>query len=232
VTVRLVVAAMLLALVLVVATGVFSAVRQYSAFDYATTFTGFLFLAMPAFWFAVLIKQAAIAVNQATGTRFFQTVQEATPKSMMVNASWWAQMSDIAGHLVLPTITLSLITYASWSRYTRGSVLETLNADYIRLARAKGLRWRRVLIRHGLRTALIPLTTVTALDIGGILGGAVITERVFQWHGMGTLLLDSITSVDVYATLAWLTISGALVIIFNLVADLLYGVLDPRIRNA
>jgi peptide/nickel transport system permease protein len=232
VTVRLVAAAVIVALLFGVATGVLSAVRQYSIFDYSATFVGFLFLAMPSFWFSVLIKQAAIAVNQGVGHRLFFTEGEATPKSLMTSASAWAVFLDILGHLILPTIALALVTYASWSRYTRGSVLETLNADYIRLARAKGLRWRRVLIRHGLRTALIPLATVTSLDIAGILGGTVITETVFQWNGMGRFLLDSISNVDVYATLAWMLIAGFVVIFFNLLADLLYGVLDPRIRNA
>lgn len=232
VTLRLVVAAVVLALIFGVLTGVLSAVRQYSAFDYSSTFVGFLFLSMPSFWLAVLLKQGGIAFNSATGTQTFYTFQEATPASLMEGASTWARISDIAGHMILPTISLALITYASWSRYTRGSVLETLNADYVRLARAKGLRWRRVLIRHALRTALIPLTTVTALDIAGILGGTVITEKVFQWRGMGTYLLESINGADVYAVLSWLMVSGVIVIVFNLIADMLYGVLDPRIRNA
>ncbi len=232
VTLRLVAAAVILALIFGVLTGVLSAVRQYSPFDYSATFVGFLFLAMPAFWFSVLIKQAAIAVNQSLGVHWFFTEGESTPASLMTDSSPWAHFTDLFGHLVLPTIALALVTYASWSRYTRGSVLETLNADYVRLARAKGLRWRRVLVRHGLRTALIPLATVTSLDIAGILGGTVITERVFQWHGMGEFLLSSIQQVDVYATLAWMLIAGFVVIFFNLLADLLYGVLDPRIRNA
>lgn len=232
VTFRLVVAAILVALLFAVVTGVLSAVRQYSAFDYSATFVGFLFLAMPALWFSVLIKQGAIAFNDSIGVKLFSTEGQEQVPSLTTGWSVWHHIGDIAGHMVLPTISLALVTYASWSRYTRGSVLETMNADYIRLARAKGLRWRRVLIRHGLRTALIPLATVTSLDIAGILGGAVITERVFQWHGMGEYLLNSITNVDVYATLAWLVISGFVVILFNLFADLLYGVLDPRIRNA
>jgi peptide/nickel transport system permease protein len=231
VTLRLVFFAVLIALILSVVTGVLSAVRQYSALDYSFTFFGFLFLSMPAFWLAILLKQVAIAYNQGTGTHTFFTIQDKTPDSLMQGASTWSHISDIAGHLILPTISLALITYAGWSRFTRGSMLETLNSDYIRLARAKGLRWRRVLVRHALRTALIPLATVTALDIAGILGGTVITEAVFQWHGMGEFLLGSITGRDVYAVLAWLLVAGVIVILFNLLADLLYGVLDPRIRN-
>jgi peptide/nickel transport system permease protein len=231
VTLRLVLFAVLIALVLGVVTGVLSAVRQYSAMDYSFTFFGFLFLSMPAFWLAILLKQGAIAYNQATGAQTFFTIQDKTPDSLMQGASPWAHVGDIAGHMVLPTISLALITYAGWSRFTRGSMLETLNSDYIRLARAKGLRWRRVLVRHALRTALIPLTTISALDIAAILGGTVITEAVYQWHGMGEFLLNSIATRDVYAVLAWLLVAGLIVILFNLIADLLYGVLDPRIRN-
>jgi peptide/nickel transport system permease protein len=109
-------------------------------------------------------------------------------------------------------------------------MLEVLNSDYVRLARAKGLRRGKVMTRHALRTALIPLTTVTALDIAIILGGAVVTETIFQWHGMGEMLVQAVTGLDVYRTMAWLLLSAVIVIGFNLIADLLYAVLDPRIR--
>jgi peptide/nickel transport system permease protein len=139
-------------------------------------------------------------------------------------------MGDDAGHLILPTVVLALSSYAAWSRFQRGSMLEVLGSDYIRLARAKGLSRSRVMVRHALRTALIPLTTVTALDIATLIGGAVITESVFQWHGMGEYLLDGIRNRDVYPVASWLLISATFVILFNLIADLLYAVLDPRIR--
>src|SRR2546421_6294017 len=142
----------------------------------------------------------------------------------------WGKITDIAGHMVLPTISLTLITYAGWSRYQRGSMLDVLNSDYIRLARAKGLRARQVMVRHALRTALIPLTTVTAIDIAGILGGAIVTETVFNWGGMGRYLITSVYLRDVNAVLGWLLVSGAIVIVFNIIADLLYAVRDPSIR--
>ncbi len=165
--------------------GVFSAIRQYSAADYTITFFGFLFLAMPVFWFAVLLKQAGIWFNQKTGSQFLGTIGEKSPY-LEVDTTW-NQFTDHVGHLILPTITLALVSFASWTRYTRASMLEVLNSDYVRLARAKGLRRGRVMTRHALRTALIPLATVTALDIAIILGGAVITETIFQWHGMGEI---------------------------------------------
>jgi peptide/nickel transport system permease protein len=134
--------------------------------------------------------------------------------------------------MVLPTISLALISYASWSRYQRSSMLEVMNSDYVRLARAKGLSRRRVMIKHALRNALIPLTTVTALDLASIISGAVLTETVFQWRGMGDLLLGAIRGDDVYVVMAWLLVTASVVILFNLLADLLYAVLDPRIRYA
>ena len=142
----------------------------------------------------------------------------------------FGQFIDSFEHLILPTISLALITYAAWSRFQRASMLEVLNSDYMRLARAKGLKARRVLVKHDLRTALIPMTTVSALTIAAILGGAVITETVFQWQGMGVFLINSITFRDRYGTMGWLLISGFFVVVGNLIADLLYAVLDPRIR--
>ncbi len=227
ITFRLIALAMVVALLLAIVVGVLTAVRQYSSLDYTATFFGFLFLSMPAFWFAILLKQAGIWINNATGTQTFYTIGD---KSVYVYGGVGAHILDILGHMILPTISLALISYASWSRFQRASMLEVLNSDYIRLARAKGLSRGVVMRRHALRTALIPLTTVTALDIGAIIGGAVLTETVFQWHGMGDLVITAIRTSDTYLLLGWLLVSAAFVILFNLVADLLYAVLDPRIR--
>jgi glutathione transport system permease protein len=232
ITLRLVLIAMLLALVLAIVAGVTSAVKQYSKTDYTVTFFGFLFLATPTFWLAILLKELGITANQLDGdpeSRVFYTYGDRSV--FLDDPTPWNRFTDIAGHMILPTISLALITFASWSRFQRSSMLEVLGSDYVRLARAKGLRWRKVLTRHALRTALIPLTTVTALDFAGILGGAVITETIFGWHGMGQYLTDSIRTRDAYALMAWLLVAGTIVIVVNLIADLLYGVLDPRIRH-
>ena len=228
ITLRLVLVSVIIALIFAVITGVVSAIKQYSVTDYTFTFIGFLFLAMPTFWFAVLLKSAGIAFNQSTGTQTFYTIGDRSV--YLADDSTWGHVKDIAGHMILPTVVLGLVGYAAWSRFQRASMLEVLNSDYVRLARAKGLKPRRVLVRHALRTALIPLTTVTALDIAALLGGAVITETVFQWHGMGEFLLRSITDKDAYAMMGWLLATAIIVILFNMIADLLYGVLDPRIR--
>ncbi len=229
VTLRLIAVAMLLALVFAIVVGVSSAVKQYSGIDYTSTFFGFLFLAMPSFWFAILLKEAGISVNDAVDRQVLFTIGD---RSVYVEGGTWASVADIVGHMILPTISLALLSFAAWSRFQRASMLEVLNSDYVRLARAKGLRRGPVLTRHALRTALIPLVTVTALDLGAIISGAVVTETVYQWRGAGSFLLDSIQHDDVYAVAGWMLIATAFVIVFNLAADLLYAVLDPRIRYA
>ena len=121
---------------------------------------------------------------------------------------------------------------ASYSRYTRASVLDQLSADYVRTARAKGASERRVLTRHVLRNALIPVTTIVALDFGLLLSGAIITERIFAWKGMGTFFIDALTQKEPYPLMAFAMVTASMVIVFNLIADVLYAVLDPRIRRA
>jgi peptide/nickel transport system permease protein len=228
ITMRMVVLALVLSLFLAIVAGVLSAVRQYTTTDYVFTALGFLFLSMPVFWLAALLKEyGAIRLNQLFGEQVIYTVGEATPN---FEGSLGERIADWAGHLILPTLALALITFASWSRYQRATMLDVLNSDYIRLARAKGLSRSRVLIRHALRNALIPLTTVAAIDFAAILGGAIITERVFSWQGLGALLLDGIRRNDVNVVLAWLMVTSIMVVVFNLIADVLYGVLDPRIR--
>jgi peptide/nickel transport system permease protein len=228
VTLRMVILASVLALVLAIGAGVLSAVKQYTPTDYTFTFLGFLFLSMPVFWLAALLKEyGAIRLNRLFGEQVIYTVGAETPN---LTGSFGTRLADWAGHLVLPTIALALITFASWSRYQRATMLDVLGSDYIRLARAKGLPRRRVMTRHALRNALIPLVTVAAIDVGAIFGGAVITERVFSWQGMGALLVQGVETSDVNVLLAWLMVTSVIVVVFNLIADVLYAVLDPRIR--
>jgi peptide/nickel transport system permease protein len=228
VTLRMVVLASILAIILAVGAGVLSAVRQYTVTDYSFTFVGFLFLSMPVFWLAALLKEfGAIRLNQLFGKQVVYTVGAETPN---LTGSFLDRLGNYAGHLILPTLALALISFAAWSRYQRATMLDVLGSDYIRLARAKGLSRSRVMVRHALRNALIPLVTVVAIDTGAIFGGAVITERVFSWQGMGALLVDGVTFSDVNVLLAWLMVTSVIVVLFNLIADVLYAVLDPRIR--
>jgi peptide/nickel transport system permease protein len=227
-TLRLAIAAALLAAVLAMAVGVYSAVRQYTISDYVFTFIGFLFLSTPVFWLAGLLKlYGAIELNDFFNRRLVYTQGAASPN---FDGGFWARMGDYAGHTVLPVIALALISFAAWSRYQRATMLDVLNSDYVRLARAKGLKNSRVLIRHALRNALIPLVTVMAIDIGAVFAGAIITESVFNWAGMGRLFIDALRGYESNILLAWMMVTGIFVILFNLAADLLYGVLDPRIR--
>lgn len=227
-TVRLVTAALVSAISLAVVIGVLSAVRQYSKLDHGLTFVMFLALSMPLFWFAHLVKAAAIEVNNAVGDTLFFTIGATSSDTR--GFTIWESLSDILGHLVLPTFALMLVTLAALARFQRASMLEVLSSDYVRLARAKGLRNRVVLRRHALRNALIPLATVSMVTIAGTIDGVVLTETVFQWRGLGTFFVASVQQDDVNAVMAFVMISGFIVIIFNLIADLLYAVLDPRIR--
>lgn len=144
--------------------------------------------------------------------------------------NFWISGLDTALHLVLPTIALTLISFAGYVRFTRGSLLEVLNMDYIRTARAKGLSERTVIVRHGMRNAMLPLTTILVNDFAGLLGGAIITEGVFAWKGMGQLFNDSIRNYDLNLFMGVFIITASLTVLANFVADLLYGVVDPRIR--
>lgn len=233
ITGRMIFFAIVIAVLLAIVVGVVGAVRQYKPSDYAFTFLAYLLIALPTFWFAAILKEfVAGGINDLLGQRVLYTLGEETPGIEQYGTTseiFW----DKLGHLVLPTISLALLSFAAWSRFQRAAMLDVLGSDYMRLARAKGLTYRRTVVKHGLRNALIPLTTVVALGIGTLFGGAVITEQVFVWHGMGEYLLkDGIGDNDINVVLGWLLISAVFVVLFNLVADVLYAVLDPRIRLA
>src|SRR3954471_578152 len=233
VTGRMIIAAIIIAVILAIVVGVIGAVRQYRPSDYAFTFLAYILIALPTFWFAALLKEfVAGGINDLFGSQVLYTIGEETP-GLSLYASGWELWQDRLGHLVLPTVSLALLTFAAWSRFQRASMLDVLGSDYMRLARAKGLPYRRVVLKHGLRNALIPLTTVVALGIGTLFGGAIITEQVFVWHGMGEYLLaNGIGQNDINVVLGWLIVSAAVIVLFNLIADILYAVLDPRIRLA
>lgn len=148
----------------------------------------------------------------------------------LTEVSFWVRVLDFAMHLVLPTLALTLISFAGYIRFSRGTLLDVLNQDYIRTARAKGLTERTVIMRHAFRNTMIPLTTIMVGDIAGIVGGAIITERVFGWQGMGTLFNKAINSFDLNLLMGVILFLSTLAILANLIADLLYSVLDPRIR--
>ncbi len=224
-TLQLIIWGVLLATLISVGVGVFSAVRQYSLADYGFTGLSFLALAMPPFWFGLIAIQFLAVYprdwfNLATTPLYFVGLHSSTATGV----------GDYARHLVLPVLTLTIQIIASWSRYGRASMLDALSADYVRTARAKGVPRRQVIFKHAFRNALIPLVTVMALDIGALFGGLVVTEQIFSIPGMGRLFVDSLIQGDVNVLVVWTVITASFVIAFNLLADVLYGLLDPRIR--
>jgi peptide/nickel transport system permease protein len=231
VTMKMVLPATIIAAVIAIALGILGAVRQYKLDDHISTTLAYIFYATPVFVLGILLKDfVAIKINNGVGHTALYTVGDGTPG---FTGSFGARMLDDVQHAVLPVLTLVLVSYAAWSRYQRASLLDVLNSDYVRFARAKGVPRRRVLLKHALRNALIPVTTVIALDFATIIGGAVITEIVYGWEGMGQFLLGGLTgplTPDVNTVQAWLVITAAIVVLFNLIADITYAALDPRIR--
>ncbi len=167
------------------------------------------------------------AYSAAVNGRPFATIGSQTPD---FEGTFWETTLDTTTHLILPTMAIMLISFATYSRYSRASMLETMNADYVRTARAKGLTERTVVLRHAFRNALIPIATLAALDFGAVLAGAIITERVFGWKGMGVLFTSGLDHFDVNQVMGVFLVTAIAVLVFNLVADISYAVLDPRIR--
>ena len=223
-TAQVVVTAELLAMVLGIAVGIYSAIRQYSIFDYSFTTVSFLGYAMPTFWLALLLQILFVDIYLKWNVRIFYT---SGLNSGATNSTW---SLDRLQHIALPVATLSIISFAVYSRYMRASMLDVINSDYVRTARAKGVPEWRVIMRHVFRNALIPIVTVAALNLGGVLGGAVVTETVFTLDGIGYYFVNRLGTLDLYAVMAYLTVTAVIIIVFNLIADILYGYLDPRIR--
>jgi peptide/nickel transport system permease protein len=225
-TLALVIPAEIMAVLLGVGIGIYSAVRQYSVFDYAATTTSFLGFAMPVFWLALMLQIAFTNLFLAWHVRIFYTSGLSSPEA----GGGFGWFTDRVQHLAIPWMTLMLLSVAVYSRFMRASLLEVINSDYVRTARAKGLSEQRVTMRHAVRNALIPVVTLAALNWGVLIGGAIVTESIFQLDGMGNYFIQSLFNQDVYPIMAWLMVVAIMVILFNLIADILYGFLDPRVR--
>jgi peptide/nickel transport system permease protein len=222
-TAQVIIISELLAIFLGVAVGIYSAIRQYSVFDYSFTMFSFLGFAMPVFWLALLLQILFVDIYLKWNVRIFYTSGLNNP-----HKGTWSL--DRLQHLGLPVITLCVISFALYSRYMRASMLDVINSDYVRTARAKGVAESKIIMRHVVRNALIPIVTVASLNIGGLLGGAIITETVFTLDGIGYYFIQKLQSNDLYAVMAYLLVTSIIIIVFNLIADILYGYLDPRIR--
>lgn len=220
-TVRLGIFSLALTLIVSIPIGIYSARKPYSPLDYATTTFGFMGLAIPNFFFGLV----AIYI-------------------FAIKLGWFPAQGSIGGpgmtgfnefmsrihHMVLPGITLGLAGTASYMRYMRSEVLDVLDSDYVRTARAKGMSERSVLYKHTLRNALIPIITLMGFELGTLLGGAIITEQVFNFPGLGTLFISSVVNRDYPVVMAIALFLGVAILIGNLLADIFYSIVDPRIR--
>ena len=197
--------------------GVYTALRQYSLLDYLFSFLSFFGIAMPIFWFGlILILLLSVQLKWLPPGGHYSLEQD-------------ADIFTVLRYSIMPVIVLSLFSMASWMRYMRSGMLEVIHEDYVRTARAKGLAEARVIVRHALKNALIPMVTLIALSIPGVISGAVLTETIFSWPGMGRLIYDSLINNDFNIAMAVFLIFALLVALFNLAADILYAFIDPRV---
>ena len=227
-TLQLIVWGILVSALIAVSIGVYSAIKQYSVPDYVFTGLSYLAIAMPPFWFGLI----AINVFVFKSQDWFGLDDPPLAFVGLHSSRQSGYDMDYLKHLVLPVMTLSVQIVGSWSRFQRAAMLDVMSADYIRTARAKGVPRRKVIFKHGLRNALIPLVTVMAVDIGLLFGGLIITETIFSVPGMGRMFIVALLQGDVAVLEAWMVVVAVFVIAFNLLADVLYGILDPRIRVA
>jgi len=209
-----------------VVVGAWGAVRQYRLSDRVITALSLLVLSAPTFVIANLLILAALGVNSVLGIQLFQYTGETSPYV----EGGWAAFVDRLAHLALPTLTLALAAIAGYSRYQRNAMLDVLGQDFIRTARAKGLTRRRALFKHGLRTALIPMATLFAYGVSGLVTGAVFVEKIFGWHGMGEWIVQGINNQDANIVAAFTVFSGATILLAGLLSDVIYAALDPRVR--
>jgi peptide/nickel transport system permease protein len=234
-TVMLATIALVIWVTLAIVLGVFAAVRRYSVYDQGLTFFSYILYSMPTFWLGLML------------IFLFGPMLHLLPTGGVVNARDWPAFGspqfwaaagqdpvnailDMGTHLILPVVTLVAVNIAADSRFVRASMLETLSADFVRTARAKGLAARRVIYRHAFRNAMLPVTTNIALEIPFLLSGAIVTETIFSWPGIGRLFIESVGERDYYVLMALIMMTSFAILVANLVADVIYAVIDPRIR--
>jgi peptide/nickel transport system permease protein len=215
-----VVSAFSIAVLVGVGIGVLSAVRQYSPADHVATLAAMIALSIPTFWLGLM----AIYV--------FSVLLGVLPPGNIGTIGGDFSLADRLLHLVLPAGTLGVVMVATWSRYTRASMLEVIREDYIRTALAKGVSRATIVLKHALRNALIPLVTLAGLQLPLVFSGALVTETVFTWPGMGRLFVDSLGYRDYPVLMGILMLSALLVVAGNLLADVVYAVIDPRVHRS
>jgi ABC-type dipeptide/oligopeptide/nickel transport systems, permease components len=211
-------AAWLVTMVIAIPWGIYNSTREYGLSDQTASFISYLGFAMPTFWFGIILQQ------------YFSLKLNWFPLSDMWTMGKKGDIGDLLMHLVLPVCVLSLAFLAYYVKYSRSSMLEVLQQDYIRTARAKGVRENRVIFRHALRNALIPIITIIGLDLPMLVSGAALTENVFNWPGMGRLFVDMAIAREYNVLMAIVMVTSVMVVIGNLLADILYAVADPRVK--
>lgn len=216
-TLKLTLAAFAMSFLIAIPLGVYCAIKQYSPFDYTINALAFVGISIPSFWMGIML----ILI-------FAEKLQWLPAGGMSTPGV--DSFLDRAKYLVMPAFVLAIQSIAGWTRYMRGSMLEVIRLDYVRTARAKGLSENSVVFKHALRNAFIPIVTLMALSLPGLFGGAVITETIFSWNGMGKLIIESVRGSDYYVAMATLLMLAALTLFFNFVADMMYAVVDPRIK--
>ncbi len=233
-TLLLMLTAYILQQIIALPLGIWSALKRYSLSDKIFTVLTYIGFSMPTFWLGLIL-----VYTFAANLKWFPTGGITDPRLPAFNSPsygpWFANdpllgITGLATHLILPVITLIVVNVAADSRYMRSSMLETINQDYIRTARAKGLSEGAIVRRHALRPALLPIVTNIALTIPALLGGAVVTEQIFNWPGMGQLFIKSIQASDYPVMVGIVFLLSAFILIFNIIADVSYAIIDPRIR--
>jgi peptide/nickel transport system permease protein len=222
-TLILMVAAEIIIIIFSLALGLYSALRPYSLFDNLVTGLSFVGYSMPVFWLALMLMYIFAVNFREWGLPYLPTVG-------MFDPQVGKTPGEVIKHMILPVTTLAIISIAGYSRFVRSSMLEVLSQDYVRTARAKGLRAMYVVVRHALPNAALPFITLIGLDIPFLLAGAVVTERIFAWPGMGRLFLDHLSRADFPVLMGILMLISAAVVIFQIITDVAYSFVDPRIR--
>jgi peptide/nickel transport system permease protein len=227
-TLRLMITAQIFTILLAIPIGILSAVKQYSIFDHFSTTFAFVGQSIPIFWFGLLLIMIfSLTIKTADGGPFL-------PAGGMYDLRLYddttAPLSNRIKHMILPVVMLTMFGMGRYTRYTRGSMLEVLTMDYLRTARAKGLNEYKVVLAHALKNAAIPVVTILALDLPSVFGGALFTETIFSWPGMGRLFIRSAERSDYDLLMGIILINGFLILFFNLFADIIYAILDPRVR--
>lgn len=240
-TLQLMLAAYLVTLLLALPIGIISALRQYSLFDHIATLLAFVGQAIPIFWFGlilIIVFNVWLKNPVSPSMGFAWSNLFGCPDCLPLMpgggmAPYGVDDPSIAQrlkHMILPVSMLALFGAGTYTRYMRGQMLETIHLDYVRTARAKGLNEGKVITQHALKNAVTPIITIMALDLPGLFGGALFTETIFSWPGIGRLFYNAATRVDFPVLMAIIMINAILIIAFNLIADILYAFLDPRIR--